>query len=172
MVQDNFSRVILRFAVRRNCKAATMMDVLKNVHTQYLEPASIETCRLMTDDGNENYGAVHDFLQNADKQTIQHIVAQHDVEFSNSMIEAANKNIKYRFLYHKHIPDFDALCRYVPLAIEDFNTRLHDVLEGLTSYEVLNGKQADKTFLNIQKEAYRIERIKENKQQRCCQYGF
>ena len=33
MVQDNFSRAILRFAVRRDCKAATMMDVLKNVHT-------------------------------------------------------------------------------------------------------------------------------------------
>jgi hypothetical protein len=88
------------------------------------------------------------------------------------MIEAANKNLKYRFLYHKHIADFNSLCNYLPQAIDDYNNRPHDVLSGLTPLEVLNGKTIDKISCSRQMQTAKAIRITENKQQRCCSYSF
>lgn len=130
MVQDNFSRTILQYTVAPDCKAVTMMELLRTVHTKHLQNTAIESCQLMTDDGSENFGLVQDFLRLAHNPALNHIVAQRDVEFSNSMIEAANKNLKYRFLYHKNIADFKSLCNYVKQAVEDYNNRPHDVLNG------------------------------------------
>lgn len=172
LVQDNFSRAVLQYAVRLDCKAAIMMELVSNVHSQYLQPAAISFCQLMTDDGGENFGPVQDFLLSAANPTLQHIVAQRDIEFSNSMIEAANKNLKYRFLYHKHISDFNSLCQYLPQAIDDYNNRPHDVLSGLTPLEVLNGKTIDKISSTHQMQIAKIARIAENKQQKCCSYSF
>ncbi|THU40048.1 transposase [Niastella caeni] len=53
------------------------------------------------------------------------------------MIEAANKQLKYRFLYHHYIADYDALAKYVEQSVNDYNIRPHHVLHGLTPNEVL-----------------------------------
>lgn len=172
LIQDNFSRVILQYAVKPDCKAVTTLELVKNVHTQYLHMANINCCQLMTDDGSENFGQVQDFLHSAQNPTLQHIVAQKDVVFSNSMIEAANKNLKYRFLYHKNITDFDKLCKYVEQAVEDYNNRPHDVLNGLTPVEVLNGKTFNKIETAQQMQTAKALRIAENKQEKCCSYSF
>ena len=177
LVQDNFSRAILKYAVRLDCKAATMMELVSHVHSQYLQPAAHRACdnnlcQIMTDDGSENFGPVQDFLLSAESPTLQHIVAQRDVEFSNSMIEAANKNLKYRFLYHKQIAGINSLCQYLPQAIKDYNNRPHDVLSGLTPLEVLNGKTIDKISNSRQMQTAKAVRISENKQQKCCSCSF
>jgi putative transposase len=111
-----------------------MMELVRNTHSLYLLPAAINFCQLMTDNGSENFGPVQDFLRSVEKPLLQHIVAQRDVEYSNSMIEAANKNLEYRFLYHKHIADFKSPCQYPARAIEDYNNRPHDVLDGADPY--------------------------------------
>ena len=59
------------------------------------------------------------------------------------MIEAANKQLKYRFLYHLHIADHSALIKYIDQAMQDYNNRPHDILNGLTPLEVLYGKIFD-----------------------------
>ena len=88
------------------------------------------------------------------------------------MIEAANKNLKYRFLYHKNIADFEKLCKYVEQAVEDYNNRPHDVLNGLTPVEVLNGKTFNKIETAQQMQTAKALRITENKQEKCCSYSF
>lgn len=103
---------------------------------------------------------------------IQHIIAQRDVEFSNSMIEAANKNLKYRFLYHKHIVNYDELCKYVQQAVDDYNNRPHDVLNGLTPLEVLEGKAVDKDSLHKEILLAKANRMRENKKEMCCSLSF
>jgi putative transposase len=107
LIQDNSSRKILQWAVRTFCMAQTTFEILENVHETYLHPAGIENCQLISDDGSENYGPVKAFIENSQYPAIQHLIAQRDIEFSNSMIEAANKQLKYQFLYHHHIADYD-----------------------------------------------------------------
>lgn len=88
------------------------------------------------------------------------------------MIEAANKQLKYRFLYHHHIPDHNALIKYVNNAVLDFNHRPHDVLNGLTPFEALSGRQFDKAADQQQILMAKASRIKENKKAGCCYYNF
>ena len=171
LVQDNFSRALLGWSLSTDCKAATMRELLQRVHTDHLRPQAVQTCRVLTDDGSENQGAAATFLQQADCPTIEHVVAQKDVPFSNSMIEAANKNLKYRFLYHQQIPDIEALRKYLALAVEDYNNRPHAVLRGLTPLEVLHGKN-DALLPPAAITAGRLTRITANKQQSCCGYSF
>lgn len=172
LIQDNFSRAVLGYTVHAYRKASVMLELLQDACTGYLQPAALEYSCLMTDDGSENFGVVQDFVKAADNPVLEHIIAQRDVEFSNSMIEAANKHLKYYFLYHKHIADFNSLSRWLPEAIGDFNNRPHHVLNGLTPLEVLNGKTTDKNVAIAQRQAAKTERIAQNKQQKCCNYSF
>ena len=126
---------------------------------------------MLTDDGSENKGPVIQWAEATLLPSIELLTAQLDIEFSNSMIEAANKQIKYRFLYHQHIPDYAALAVYLQRAVNDYNTRPHAILNGLSPLEVLSGKVADNTaFLQLSQKA-RAARQVENKQARCC-YSF
>ena len=126
----------------------------------------------MADEGSENFGEVQNFLAEANSPKLSHIIAQRDIEFSNSMIEATNKNLKYRFLYHKHIPNHNELFKYVRQAVNDYNNRPDDVLSGLTPTEVLKGKTIEKNCLHIKLLLAKTARIIENKKQKCCSLSF
>jgi hypothetical protein len=79
------------------------------------------------------------------------------------MIEAAHKQLKYPFLYHHSIADFKALQKFIHQAIDDYNNRPHNALNGLTPLEVLNGKQFDKTNHQQQVAAAKAARMAQNK---------
>jgi putative transposase len=172
LIQDNFSRTILQWAVRTFCKPKTTFEILENVHEKYLHPAGIENCQLISDDGSENYGPVKAFIKSSQYPTIQHLIAQHDIEFSNSMIEAANKQLKYQFLYHHHIADYDALVKYIELSINDYNNRPHHVLPGLTPSEVLQGQIPDPHAHCSQIQKAKANRLIEDKKIKCCFQSF
>jgi len=84
------------------------------------------------------------------------------------MIEAANKQIKYRFLYHQQIADFDDLIKYVQLAVDDYNNRPHNALQGLTPLEVLQGKTVETIARHEQMASAKASRLTENKKTSCC----
>jgi transposase InsO family protein len=172
LVQDNFSRAILSFRVAKECKAQISFENLESVLQQYLIPAGIETCQFITDDGSENAGPINELISSTIHPSITHLIAQRDIEFSNSMIEAANKQLKYSFLYHRNIPDHEALVAYVQQAVHEYNNRPHHVLEGQTPFEVLNGSTFDKTA--DQKQIYLAKEVRliENKRTKCCYYSF
>lgn len=101
---------------------------------------------------------------------IQHLIAQKDIVQSNSMIEAANKQIKYRFLYHQTIATFDELENYVQLSVDDYNNRPYTSLNGLTPKEVISGKlPASVNYYEQTKQATQ-HRIIENKKATCCHF--
>jgi putative transposase len=127
IIQDNFSRTILQWMIGTTCLAQSTFELLKNVHGEYLQTAGIENCQLISDDGSENYGPVKDFIKNSKYPEIQHLIAQRDIEYSNSMIEAANKKLKYNFLYHHHISNHEELIKYVERSVDDYNNRPHHV---------------------------------------------
>lgn len=107
-----------------------------------------------------------------DAPKIRHVIAQADIPFSNSMIEAANKQLKYRFLYHQKITDISHLKGYLNKAILDFNHRPHGVLNGLSPMEVLQGKTYDKETQNNLLSLSVQRRISENQKLKCCTGSF
>lgn len=123
---------------------------------------------LLTDDGSENYGEVIQWITGSDAPKIRHVIAQVDIHYSNSMIKAANKQLKYRFLYHQKINDFSHLKGCLTKAILDFNHRPHSVLNGFTPMEVLQGKTYDKESQNNLLSLSIQRRISENQQLKCC----
>ena len=172
IIQDNFSRTILQWVVRKTCLAQSTFELLENVHEEYLQCAGIENCQLISDDGSENYGPVSSFIANSKSPAIQHLIAQRDIEFSNSMIEAANKKLKYNFLYHHHIANYDELVNYVELSVNDFNNRPLHVLYGLTPLEVLHGQTPGPDKYATQIQQSKANRLKENKKIKCCYHSF
>jgi hypothetical protein len=172
LVEDNFSRAILQHAIAKERRAQVTFDNLNKVYENYLRPAAFESCELITDDGSENYGPVKDLIASSSYPTIRHLIAQVDIAFSNSMIEAANKQLKHRFLYYRQIADFDALVQHVQQAVDDYNNRPHNSLGGLTPLEVLHGKTVDTIFLRDQIAAAKATRLMENKKRKCCGYSF
>lgn len=172
IIQDNFSRAILQCLVKITCVAQSTFELLENVHKEYLHPAGIENCQLISDDGSENYGPVKQFIKDSKCPAIQHLIALRDIVFSNSMIEAANKKLKYNFLYHHHIANYEELVKYVEPSVNDYNNRPHHVLHGLTPLEVLHGQipGPDKYATQIQQS--KANRLKENKKIKCCYHSF
>jgi putative transposase len=140
--------------------------------TKYLQPVGVENCQLISDDGSENHGPVKSFIEDSQSPSIQHLVAQRDIEFSNSMIEAANKQLKYRFLYHHHIPDHDTLVKYIEQAVNDYNNRPHHVLHGLTPSEVLQGQIPNPHAYATTIQQSKATRLIDNKKIRCCYHTF
>jgi hypothetical protein len=120
--------------------AKKTFENLQFVYYHYLSTGGIEHCKLITDDGSENHGETSMFLDTCESPKISQLFAQKTIIHSNSMIEAANKQIKYYFLYHKEIANFEQLENYLPMAIKDYNHRPHDSLNGLSPIETLNGK--------------------------------
>jgi putative transposase len=76
---------------------------------------------LITDDGSENKGELTKWL--ASSATLwKKIVAQVDIVQSNSMVEAANKILKYRYLFPKPIIDTSELTKTLAQAVENYNS--------------------------------------------------
>jgi len=118
---------------------------------------------LMTDDGSEN-----SFEGRQKSDLSRHVIAQKDVHYSNSMIEAFNRILKYNYLYRRQIPDLPSLERAVHEAIHDYNTvRPHHSLKGLTPSQAFAGMQpAVKETARFMEQA-RQARIQANKTERC-----
>ncbi len=168
LVQDNYSRTILSFQVAKERKAQYTFQNLARVKKQYLLPGRINECMLLTDDGSENYGEAKKWVVESKQPIINHVIAQIDVQYSNSMIEAANKQLKYRFLYHQAIADYSQLEQFVSKAVADFNSRPHHVLNGLSPVEVLAGMRYDLATNKKLMQASMQNRINENKKMKCC----
>jgi hypothetical protein len=172
LVQDNYCRAIVAYQLSTKRSASFTLENLARVKADYLLPCSVSECTLLTDDGSENYGEVKQWIKASDNPKINHVIAQVDIHFSNSMIEAANKQLKYRFLYHQKINDYSRLGEYIEKAILDFNYRPHAVLHGLTSIEVLQGKRYNTEMQNNLLWIAKRTRILENQKMKCCVGSF
>lgn len=172
LVQDNYSRAILSWQVSGQCKAEITLENLKRVYENHLKPSGNYDCSILTDGGSENFGSVKEFINASISPSLVHLVAQANIEFSNSMIEAANKQLKYNFLYHKHIADILDLKKYVEQAVMDYNNRPHHVLNGLTPTEVLHGIDLKQVFASKETATTKANRLLENRKIKCCLYSF
>lgn len=162
VVVDNFSRKVISWLVARSVSAklrgATVEEAVKNVKAAYPE------ITLITDGGPENN--LQKLLDTLEQQVL-HKVALVDVHYSNSLIEAHNKLIKYNYLYRMGIPDGQRLRKIFPAVVDDFNNRPHISLNGLTPNEAEQNLSLNAEQLCLYKKKATEERKNYNQTHHC-----
>jgi len=149
LIVDNYSRKILGWKISRVYNSSVMFENLKEVYEKYQLEQLRPFCNLLVDDGVENKGAVSKGIIN-EQMLINKLIAQKDIVFSNSMIEAVNKRLKYDFLYTKEYADVDELERNFENVVETMNNLPRAVLYGLCSDEVFDGVTPNKYQYSLQ----------------------
>lgn len=141
-IVDNFSRSILSWRVSLKLCAPTRLETIKEAYFKYIHNTGKDVS-LMVDGGSENNNSEVDGFINS-VVSIKKIIAQQDIHFSNSMVEAVNKIVKYRSLFLKDITNFEALQKHLKSFVPVYNqVRPHISLKGLTPAEVLSGMRPD-----------------------------
>jgi putative transposase len=90
---DHYSKMILGYRIEKGPSAIAIKSLIQKAYIKYQS----EKLQFLTDGGSENVNAVVSNFINSPDIPIKHIIAQKDVVFSNSMIEAVNKIIKHQF---------------------------------------------------------------------------
>ena len=163
--------MILGWKISTQYKFAIMLENLRDVYSTYLLEKENSNSTLLVDNGIENKGFVSTAIENKEIKLTKQI-AQKDIHFSNSMIEAVNKQMKYNFLFRQELFDLAHTQRYLETAVEQYNHRPHSVLFGFTPYEVFHGKIPDKAFFKPQMELAKTLRKAENQALSCDNYSF
>ena len=84
------------------------------------------------------------------------------------MIEAVNKQLKYRYLFTKDLADFGSTVEHLKVSIPEFNEiRPYGPLFGLTPAEAFSGKRPEKNKFLCDMRKARIERNNINRLSLC-----
>lgn len=151
-LMDHYSKKIIGYSVEKSARPATIKRLLENtIQSLPLKP----TVSLVTDGGIENVNTL--VKQFNSKHNIVHLIAQKDITFSNSAIEALNKIIKHQFLFPLHIENGSQLIKKLPEIVQIYNTiKPQQALKGNTPEETYQGKIIDisqyKSHFKVQKE--------------------
>lgn len=137
-VIDNFSRRILAWTV------AGRLDPM-NTHAVLTRAASnldaATTADVFMDSGVENLNADVDAL--FDGSVLQRVIAQIDVSFSNSLIEAWWRSLKHQWLFLHPLDNIAIVKKLVAFYVTAHNETLpHSAFEGQTPDEVYFGRGA------------------------------
>ena len=105
LLMDNFSRFILNYQVSEKVSAEIRMQSIKQAFEQYIMTSGKDV-RLIVDGGVENNNNTVDEYINSEEVSVQKLIAGKDIRFSNSMVEAQNKIIKYHYLFKHDFREF------------------------------------------------------------------
>ena len=124
--------------------------------------------KILVDGGPENNNCLVEHYINKESISLQKLIAGKDIHFSNSMIEAQNKLIKYHYLFKHQFQNLDELTKLLDWIFKDYNHRRpHHSLGGLTPAEALNGTIPHKNEWKQQSKDARESRILENTSKPC-----
>jgi transposase InsO family protein len=140
-VLDNFSRRILSWRISPALEPWRTGELLKSA---IAELRSVGDCgtKLLVDSGVENVNEVVD--EALKEANVERILAQVEVAWSNSMIEAIWRKLKHDWLFLNRLDSFAAVERLVAFYIEQYNTVLpHSAIKGRTPDEAFRGEAID-----------------------------
>jgi len=163
-ITDNFSRKIIAWKASLKYSAKYTYENLKEVYEIYNINAATSNVDFIVDGGSENKAEVDTFIESTN---INKVIAQKDVIFSNSIIEAVNKRIKYDFLFTVELQNFDQTVKQLEKAVVEYNNKPYHPLLGLTPNEVFEGKLPDKGMFKSEIMEAKRQRIIENKRNVC-----
>jgi len=137
---DHYSKMILGYDIKKSPSATVIRTLIQNASIKYRPDKLL----FLTDGGSENVNSTVSGFINSTNIPIKHIIAQKDVVFSNSMIEALNKTIKHQFLYTYQITTKKQLETILKETVSIYNTiRPQMSLSGNTPLETFNGMSID-----------------------------
>jgi putative transposase len=164
-VIDNFSRRILSSRLNRTFDAGCSADLLVKAGTHLERGAEPPT--LLADGGVENYNKHVDAV--VDSGLLKRVLAQTEISFSNSLIEAWWRVLKHQWLFLNGL-DTEAKVRgLVEFYVAEHNGRIpHTASQGQTPDEVYfgSGEHVPDTLAVAMVDA-RQARIAENRARRC-----
>ncbi|MBX9769178.1 MAG: hypothetical protein K2X47_18020, partial [Bdellovibrionales bacterium] len=162
----NYSRYVLAWQILESYDGSKTAALLKRA----LAKVNISGSGLsvMVDGGGENKShAVNDLEA---KGQFTKVVAQFEISFSNSIVEALFRQIKNNYLYHKDIYTFKAPNRYASFWFNKHNEVIpHTAFKGETPFERFNqswDKEEEIRILVRHEDAIKL-RIKNNQKIFC-----
>jgi putative transposase len=163
-LMDHYSKMILGFSIEKSNSAKAIRNLLHDAYFKF-KP---ENVRFLSDGGAENVNTTVSSFLNSLLHPIKHIIAQRDVIYSNSMIEALNKIIKHQFLHHRNISSGKTLLKILTESVIIYNkTRPQKSLGGNTPFETFNGIPINFSKYTKRFTEQKILRITQNKQSNC-----
>jgi putative transposase len=164
VLMDHFSKKILGFSIEKSSSGKAIRNLLQHAYLKY-KPID---AMFLTDGGCENINADVSSLLESFANPIIHKIAQRDVVFSNSMIEAFNKTFKYEFLYPKNINTGIGLKKVIDESIPIYNNhRPQWSLDGNTPSETFSGIPMDFSNYKSSFSKQKAIRLTQNKDNSC-----
>jgi len=164
-VIDNFSRRILAWTLEERLGAGGTCRILLEAG-RHLGTHPVETT-VMTDSGAENVnGNVEDLL---DREGWRRILAQVEVSFSNSMIEAFWRSLRHAWLYLHNLNNLVTLRRLIAFYVREHNETIpHAAFHGQTPDEMYFGN-GDAVVIDLAAARMRArqQRMKANRMATC-----
>ena len=163
-VIDNFSRRILAWNVfstfQPELTAKLLRDAVRNMNSP-----GVPT--VMTDGGSENFNSAVDELVRTG--VLKRLLAQTDIQFSNSMIESWWRVLKHQWLYLNTLDTLATVQKLVGFYVHQHNTHLpHAAFQGQTPDEMYFGTGSQVPMqLAAAKVAARQARLDANRAVRC-----
>lgn len=164
-VIDNFSRYVLAWKVLPSLSGLGTKEILQKALKKVKGP-KIPT--VMADNGIENINSEVNSL--IEEEIIDRKIAQIEISFSNSIVEALFRSLKNNFLYQKSLDNFDVLKSYVDFYLNEHNKIIpHSAFNGATPFEKYKGKWTQKNEETLKKKVIRNirSRIKHNQNVNC-----
>ena len=165
---DNFSRTILAWKVAPRLEPAGTSDILIEAGKNL--PAD-QSANVVTDSGVENVNGVVDAL--LPTLRLRRILAQVEVTYSNSLVEAFWHSAKYSCLYLHPLDAIATVQRLMAFYVEQHNSIMpHSAFRGQTPDEMYFGTGASvpATLAAARQEARQL-RLSSNRQLQCGSCG-
>ena len=169
ILMDNFSRFILNWEVKTYLAGHISLSMVREARELYLPPEGaieVPETMLLVDGGPENNNKdMDEYLVSV---PIRKFVAQKDIVFSNSMVEAVNKKLKYQHLFPFNHFSYKELIPHLIKQISEYNSvRTHHAHKYCTPQQVYFGDQPDLTEVKDKMEKARKQRIIKNLMVNC-----
>jgi putative transposase len=162
---DNYSRRILSWSLEDRLGSGGTCRILREAARQ-LGSGRRQT-KIIADSGCENVNTdVDDILESED---LSRVLAQVEVTFSNSMIEAFWRSLKHSWLYLHSLDSIESLRRLIDFYVRQHNEVMpHAAFKGQTPDEVYSGVgDAVAAELATTRKTAREKRMKANRAAAC-----
>jgi transposase InsO family protein len=164
-VIDNYSRRILSWTLEERLGSGGTCKILREAVVELNDCP--DDAIVVADSGSENVNGAVDNL--FDGEELTRVLAQVEITFSNSMIEAFWRSLKHSWLYLHSLDSFAALHRLIEFYVKAHNEVMpHSAFQGQTPDEVFFGIGDEITKrLSESRESAREKRMRANRTARC-----